>query len=40
MEMLFRKIKQDADLEMILNWRTLPEVTAYMYTDFKPSMDQ
>lgn len=40
MEMLFRKIKQDTDLEMILNWRTLPEVTAYMYTDFKPSMDQ
>ena len=40
MDIHFRKIKQDSDLEMILRWRTLPEVTAYMYTDFKPSMEK
>lgn len=37
MEILFRKVKE-SDLEVILNWRTMPEVSRYMYTDFEPSM--
>jgi UDP-4-amino-4,6-dideoxy-N-acetyl-beta-L-altrosamine N-acetyltransferase len=39
MKLVFRTIKPD-DLEMILNWRTMPEVTKYMYTDFEPSLEQ
>ena len=39
MKLVFRRIK-DGDLEMILNWRTMPEVSAYMYTDFEPSMPE
>jgi len=39
MKLVFRKIK-DEDLEMILNWRTMPEVSSYMYTDFEPSMER
>lgn len=39
MELKFRQIRE-ADLEMILNWRTMPEVTAYMYTDLTPDMDK
>jgi len=39
MKLLFRKIKEN-DLEMILNWRTMPEVSAYMYTDFEPDMER
>lgn len=39
MELKFRKITED-DLEMIMNWRTKPEVSSYMYTDFEPSMDR
>lgn len=39
MEILFRKIKED-DLEIILNWRTKPEVSSYMYTDVEPSMEK
>ncbi|MCP4703795.1 MAG: UDP-4-amino-4,6-dideoxy-N-acetyl-beta-L-altrosamine N-acetyltransferase [candidate division Zixibacteria bacterium] len=38
MELVFRKIEEE-DLEMILQWRTMPEVSSYMYTDFVPSMD-
>jgi UDP-4-amino-4,6-dideoxy-N-acetyl-beta-L-altrosamine N-acetyltransferase len=39
MDMHFRNITED-DLEMILRWRTMPEVSTYMYTDFEPDMDQ
>jgi len=39
MELHFRKITED-DLEMIMTWRTLPEVTVYMYTDFEPDIDK
>ncbi len=28
----------DEDLEMIMRWRTDPEVSAYMYTDFVPDL--
>lgn len=37
MNLLFRKIIE-SDLQMIMEWRTLPEVTSYMYTDFKPDI--
>ncbi len=37
MELRFRNITDD-DLEMIMNWRTMPEVSAYMYTDFEPDI--
>jgi len=37
MKLVFKNIKPD-DLEMILKWRTMPEVSKYMYTDFEPSM--
>ena len=39
MKLEFKKIKAD-DLEMVLKWRTMPEVTKYMYTDFEPSMEK
>ena len=39
MKLVFRNIQPD-DLEMILNWRTMPEVSKYMYTDFEPSMEK
>lgn len=39
MKLVFRDIKPD-DLMMILNWRTMPEVSKYMYTDFEPSMEK
>ncbi|MCD6248972.1 MAG: UDP-4-amino-4,6-dideoxy-N-acetyl-beta-L-altrosamine N-acetyltransferase [candidate division Zixibacteria bacterium] len=39
MEILFRQVTQK-DLKVILKWRTMPEVSSYMYTDFKPSMDR
>ena len=39
MELLFRKITDD-DLEMIQQWRTNPDVSKYMYTDFEPSMEK
>ena len=39
MDLHFRNITED-DLEMIMNWRTLPEVTSYMYTDFEPNLEQ
>ncbi len=32
MQVVFRKIKE-TDLLMIMNWRMMPEVTKYMYTD-------
>ncbi|MBY0600235.1 UDP-4-amino-4,6-dideoxy-N-acetyl-beta-L-altrosamine N-acetyltransferase [Bacillus bingmayongensis] len=32
MNVCLRKI-EEKDLEMIMNWRTLPEITKYMYTD-------
>jgi hypothetical protein len=38
MDLRFRNITE-ADLAMILKWRTMPEVSAYMYTDFKPDID-
>ena len=38
MELIFRKIRED-DLDQILNWRTKPEVSSYMYTDIEPSME-
>ena len=34
----FRKITED-DLEMIMNWRMMPEITRYMYTDPKLTLD-
>jgi len=34
----FLKIKEE-DLELILNWRTLPEVTRYMVTDIEYNME-
>jgi len=37
MELVFRKIVEE-DLEMILKWRTMPEVSKYMYSDFRPDM--
>ena len=39
MELVFRKI-ESVDLPMILAWRTMPEVSDYMYTDFEPDMQQ
>ncbi len=39
MELQFRNITDD-DLEMIMNWRTMPEVSAYMYTDFEPNIER
>ncbi len=36
MRVIFRKIKE-TDLLMIMNWRMMPEVTKYMYTD--PKLD-
>jgi len=39
MKLRFRAVTE-ADLAMILHWRTMPEVSAYMYTDFEPDMDQ
>ncbi|MEW5994994.1 MAG: GNAT family N-acetyltransferase, partial [Candidatus Zixiibacteriota bacterium] len=39
MKLVFRKIKEE-DLEMILKWRTMPEVSTYMYTDFEPDMEK
>ncbi len=38
MQLRFRRIT-DEDLEMIMNWRTLPDITKYLYTDFEPSME-
>lgn len=37
MNLRFRQIK-DSDLDMLLKWRTMPEVSAYMYTDIEPDM--
>ena len=34
----FRKITED-DLEMIMNWRMMPEITKNMYTDPKLTLD-
>ena len=34
----FRKVKKE-NLEQILKWRTLPEVTRYMYSDIKYDID-
>ena len=39
MELRFRNILEK-DLEMIMRWRTLPEVSSYMYTDFTPDLNQ
>ncbi len=39
MELHFRNITDD-DLAMILKWRTMPEVSAYMYTDVEPDMEK
>lgn len=36
MQFLFRKIKQDSDLEMILNWRTFLKVVTGRIADFHP----
>lgn len=38
MSIVLRKIKE-SDLEMIMNWRMKPEVTKYMYTDPKLSIE-
>jgi UDP-4-amino-4,6-dideoxy-N-acetyl-beta-L-altrosamine N-acetyltransferase len=38
MTVKLRKILED-DLEMIMNWRMLPEVTKYMYTDPKLTIE-
>ncbi len=38
MKLIFRLI-QSKDLEMILKWRTSPEVTKYMYTDIEFNLD-
>jgi hypothetical protein len=35
----FRRI-YDEDLEMIMTWRMMPEITKYMYTDPKLNIDQ
>ncbi|MFH1263277.1 MAG: UDP-4-amino-4,6-dideoxy-N-acetyl-beta-L-altrosamine N-acetyltransferase [Pseudomonadota bacterium] len=39
MKLRFRNI-HETDLKMILDWRTMPEVSAYMYTDFQPDMER
>jgi len=39
MELIFRKIEEE-DLEMVLKWRTMPEVSSYMYSDFEPDMQK
>jgi UDP-4-amino-4,6-dideoxy-N-acetyl-beta-L-altrosamine N-acetyltransferase len=39
MELHFRNIKE-SDQEMIMRWRTMPEVSAYMYTDFEPDLEK
>jgi len=39
MSLELRKIKQD-DLEMIMKWRMDPDVTKYMYTDPKLSIEK
>ena len=39
MELVFRKIKE-SDLKTLMTWRTNPEVSKYMYTDFEPSMER
>jgi UDP-4-amino-4,6-dideoxy-N-acetyl-beta-L-altrosamine N-acetyltransferase len=38
MKLMLRKI-DDVDLEKIMNWRMLPEVTRYMYTDPKLTIE-
>jgi UDP-4-amino-4,6-dideoxy-N-acetyl-beta-L-altrosamine N-acetyltransferase len=38
MDLHFRAILEE-DLQMIMNWRTMPQVSAYMYTDFEPDID-
>ncbi|MFZ5981801.1 MAG: UDP-4-amino-4,6-dideoxy-N-acetyl-beta-L-altrosamine N-acetyltransferase [Candidatus Zixiibacteriota bacterium] len=38
MNLRFRNINPD-DLPMILEWRTMPEVADYMYTDFEPKIE-
>ena len=35
----FRKIRED-DLEMIMNWRMRPDITKYMYTDPKLTIEE
>lgn len=39
MKLLIRRINE-ADLLMIMEWRTNPEVSKYMYTDFVPDMEK
>jgi len=39
MDLKFRAITGN-DLLMIMNWRTMPEVSAYMYTDFVPDIEK
>ena len=39
MNLRFRLIREE-DLEIILKWRTMPEVTAYMYTDIEPDLEK
>jgi len=39
MELHFRKMKE-SDMEMVMRWRTDPEVSQYMYTDFVPSLER
>ncbi len=38
MGLVLRKISEN-DLEMIMKWRMMPEVTKYMYTDPQLTID-
>lgn len=38
MNLRFRKISGDDDLKKIMEWRSKPEVTRYMYTDIESDM--
>lgn len=38
-KVVWRQIRED-ELEMVMNWRMMPEITRYMYTDPKLTMEQ
>ena len=40
MTLRFRKFGGDDDLQMIMTWRSKPEVTRYMYTDIEPNLER
>ncbi|MEF9951699.1 MAG: UDP-4-amino-4,6-dideoxy-N-acetyl-beta-L-altrosamine N-acetyltransferase [Clostridium sp.] len=37
---IFCRLMKEEDLEMVMNWRMMPEITRFMYTDPKITLDR